>query len=283
MTEPKSPYLTDDMDLADDSANGLPPFVDASLPYFSQTAAKHKLTTSTSDHDLAYSAWKKAPTPENRGKLMQAVLPTIDSAVKGYGNDAILRGQAKLLASQAFDTYDPAKGDLKTHLTSSLQGLARRAGQNAQAIHIPERIVLEQTALRQSEKELESQLGRNPTDAEISEHSRIALKRMKYIRQASTGVLSSSLKDDDGGDYSPASAIPGQTRYADMWQDLVYADLSPTDKSIMEHTLGLNGRPPLANNAIAAKLGLSPGAISQRKAKIQALLDERYNSSSFGD
>jgi DNA-binding NarL/FixJ family response regulator len=43
----------------------------------------------------------------------------------------------------------------------------------------------------------------------------------------------------------------------------------------MEHTLGMNNKKVLSNQEIARKLGLSPGAISQRKARIQQLLDRR--------
>lgn len=39
--------------------------------------------------------------------------------------------------------------------------------------------------------------------------------------------------------------------------------------------MGLHGKPILQNQAIAAKLGISPGAVSQRKARIQAKLDMR--------
>jgi DNA-binding NarL/FixJ family response regulator len=42
---------------------------------------------------------------------------------------------------------------------------------------------------------------------------------------------------------------------------------------ILEHALGLHGKPVLQNQQIAKKLRLSPGAVSQRKAKIQAKLN----------
>jgi hypothetical protein len=50
----------------------------------------------------------------------------------------------------------------------------------------------------------------------------------------------------------------------------------------MEHTLGMNGRRALNNTDLARKLGKSPGAISQAKARIQTMLDQGEELSPFG-
>ena len=49
-----------------------------------------------------------------------------------------------------------------------------------------------------------------------------------------------------------------------------------------EHALGLHGRRPLPNQEIAAKVGLSPGRVSQIKKKIQGTLDQEHDLSPFG-
>jgi Mn-dependent DtxR family transcriptional regulator len=58
--------------------------------------------------------------------------------------------------------------------------------------------------------------------------------------------------------------------------DFVYGDLSPTDKLIMDMTLGRNGRRTAATQDIARRLNITPGAVSQRAAKIQQMIDQRY-------
>jgi DNA-binding NarL/FixJ family response regulator len=50
----------------------------------------------------------------------------------------------------------------------------------------------------------------------------------------------------------------------------------------MEHTLGLHGKKVLSNQEIARKLRLTPGAVSQRKATIQQLLNQEQELSPFG-
>ena len=53
------------------------------------------------------------------------------------------------------------------------------------------------------------------------------------------------------------------------------------DQKIMELSLGMRGHKPLSNLEIAKKLGRSPGALSQRKAKIQAMIDKEEDLSPF--
>ena len=260
---------------------GIPDYIDPTLPFASESLAKKQQPLS--DGMPEFDAWKKSQTPTTRSGLLRAVQPIIDGAVKGYGSDPLLGGQAKLMALQSFNSYDPAKGTLKNHIIGHLQGLKRQSGQNSQVIHIPERLVLEHQHLQYATNELENALGRPPSDAELSDRAGIPLKRIAQVRRAQPGTVESSLRDEQGGIYNPATKIPGQNRSADMWQTLVYHDLAPVDQFIMEHTLGLHGKAILANTAVAAKLRVSPGAISQRKAKIQAMLDERYDSALFDE
>jgi len=82
-----------------------------------------------------------------------------------------------------------------------------------------------------------------------------------------------------GGDV--ASTIPNNTRAANAWFNFVYDDLSPVDKLIADMTLGRNGRRKTSTQEIARRLNITPGAVSQRAAKIQAMLDKQYTQSTF--
>jgi len=50
---------------------------------------------------------------------------------------------------------------------------------------------------------------------------------------------------------------------------------------IMDMTLGRNGKRRTPTQEIARKLGITPGAVSQRAAKIQTMLDKRYTQGGF--
>ena len=233
----------------------------------------------------AWHAWKAADSPATRGALLSQVKPVLSSAVYSYagaGASPAVQGQAKLMALRAFGTYDPAKGSMRTHLLSQLRSLQRTAAQGSQIISVPERVSLDRRHLMESEEQLRDKLGRDPSDMEVSARTGLSLKRLGYIRRAAPGTNSGSHMDAEGDVYSPVSTIPNAGGTDDAWADMIYHDLGDIDRTIMDYTLGLRGAKPLSNSDLAARLGLSAGAVSQRKAKIQAMLDEQSSIDPFG-
>ena len=71
-----------------------------------------------------------------------------------------------------------------------------------------------------------------------------------------------------------ASKIPGQVSSQEAWLGFVHGDLSPTNKLVMDLLLGRNGRKKTSVQEIAKRLNITPGAVSQRAAKIQELLNK---------
>lgn len=237
------------------------------------------------DFEPTFQAWKANDTPATRGALLKQVQPVLNTALYSYagaGASPAIKSRAKLLALQAFKSYDPNKGAMKSHLLSQLRRLQRDAAQGNQIISMPERVSMDRMHLMESEKSLRDQLGRDPSDLEVADHTGLSLKRLGYIRNATSGINTGSIMDADGEVFSPASKIPGATDADDAWADMIYYDLGDVDRAIMDYTLGLRGVGQLSTNDLAARLNLSPGAISQRKAKIQALLDQKYEISPFG-
>jgi len=257
--------------------------IDQSLPFASEGSSD--ATRLEPDFADDFHAWKGNDTPVTRGALLKRVSPVIDRAVVSYaGADASpsVRSRAKLMTLQAFKTYDPARGTMRTHLLSQLQGLRRTAAQSNQIISVPERVALDRQHLREAEEELRDKFGREPSDMEVANYTGLSMRRLGYVRQAAPGTNTGSILDEEGDVYSPASNVPGAHSQDDAWADMVYYDLGDTDRTIMEYTLGLRGAPVLSNVDLAAKLGVSPGAVSQRKAKIQAMLDARSEMDPFG-
>lgn len=227
-----------------------------------------------------YNAWKAAPSPLTTGPLLRAVNPVLDTAIKSYGGKSTspnLRSQAKQLAIKAFDSYDPRRGTLKTHLLSQLQSLRRANAEEQQIISVPEAVRLDNYNLMQAEAELADRLGRSPSDAEISDYTGLSPKRLEYVRQLRVPV-SEGMADNDGN----APTVHGLNDDPEAaWREFIYYDLSPTDQLIMDMTLGLRGNDRLPPKEIAQRLGVTVGAISQRTAKIQQLLDSRTDVGSI--
>lgn len=252
----------------------------ADVKSFLNTKPVEKPDTSIED----WKQWKAAPTPQTRSQVLRTMAPVIDGAIRGYGESPYIRAEAKLLALKALDTYDPQHGPLKNHLISHLQGLSRIAGQSGQIIHVPERRVLQHNQLQAASRELEDDFGREPTDAELADYIGIPIKKIADIRQVSMPMSPQKTRSDETGIASDlAVKRPGESRFGDAWQQLVYDDLTTTDKLVMEYALGLNGRKTLTTGEIARKVGLSAGAVSQRKAKIQAMLDARFETNLLGE
>lgn len=227
-------------------------------------------------YHVAWQAYKKTPTPEARTALVSQLTPVIDNGLKAFGADgsATLRTQAKLLAAKALDTYDPAKGKLGTHVMSSLQGLSRLRQREQQIIHVPERHAAMQRHVMDSEERLRDELGREPSDAEIADASNVSLKMLGKLRTAAP-VNTGSLLDAAGNQREASSVLPVNAERKYSWTDFVYEDQDNINKIIMENLLGMRGRPVLPIKAIAAKLNLTPSAVSQRAAKIQAELSNK--------
>jgi DNA-directed RNA polymerase specialized sigma subunit len=241
--------------------------------------AKEPDTLLEPEFEEPYKAWKATPSPVTAGALLKAVKPVLQSGLKTYGGTEAaspnLASKARQIALGAFDKYDPNRAKLRTHLMVHLQGLRRQSADESQPIRLPDRVSLDLHRLHFATNELKDRLGRDPSDAELADHSGLSYKRLTHLRKVmpthSEGVYTQS--DSEGEPGSAPAVVPQNGD--EHWLHFVYGDLDPNDQLIMEHTLGMHGKPIKSKQWIAGRLGLSPGAISQRAAHIQSLLDKR--------
>lgn len=259
---------------------GMPSILgDVAPPFSGQTAHG-----AAPDFDALYPAWQKNQTPELNTKLIGTIQPIIDTAVSSYaGANAsnTIKNKARLMALKALNTYDPAKGNVKTHLLSQLQSLRRLTAKEQNIISLPEQVGLDFQRLSAAENELRDALSRDPTDDEIADATGLSTRRIKKIRgfnqPIAEGMTALQAGDsEDAANTDIASTLPNYTKHTDAWLEFVYGDLTPTDKLIMDMTLGRNGRRRASTQDIAQRLNISPGAVSQRAAKIQTMIDSRY-------
>jgi len=224
-----------------------------------------------------FSQWQASPTPQNMSSLMTSVQPVIERGLQLYAGKNVspmTRSRARRLAIRAIKTYDPRQSKLSTHLTNHMQGLRRVVRQETQVMALPERVALNQGLLTETEQRLTDELGRPPSSQELTDATGLSLRRLAHIRKfrppVAEGTLQAMTGEEGGEGLSPAVAQqPSQ-----QWAELVYHDLDPTNQQILEHSLGLFGQPALSNQQLAGRLGLTPGAVTQRKAKIQRQLDQ---------
>jgi RNA polymerase sigma factor (sigma-70 family) len=219
--------------------------------------------------------WKKTNDTKLAGQIIDQLNPVFDGAMQtfvGYKSPQ-LRSKAKVIAMKALKEYDPKKGKLETYLYNYLRNLSRFARKHEQIINVPERVHLEKYTLDEVTREMEQELGREPSDKELCDRLGISPKRLAYIRKYNQPVSESGFRE-----WNPTYNENAQlqqlvaSKIDSLWLKTVYDELDPYHQSIMEYTLGLNGKPVLSNLEIAKKLNRTPGAISQAKKRIEEKL-----------
>ncbi len=258
-------------------SRGMPSILGDTTPPFSKADPKPG-----DDFAALHSQWLKNQTPTLNSQLLQKVQPTIDTALSSYVGptpSSAMRTRAKLMALSAMQNFDPARGNIKTHLLSQLQSLRRLSAQEQNIIAIPEQVGLDFQKLTEAENALRDKLSRDPNDDELADATGLSTRRIGKIRAFHKPIAEGSTVIETADDYADsgavASKIPGQMSEQDAWMDFVYGDLDPINKLIMDMALGRNGRKKVSVQEIARKLNITPGAVSQRAAKIQKMLNNR--------
>lgn len=232
----------------------------------------------------AFSSWKSRPSLQANGLMLKALDPVIRSAVKSYGGASpspTLVSKARQMTLDVLPRYDPKQAKLKTYLLNQLQGLRRMSVKDNAIINVPEQVQLDHYHLSRAEDELRDRLGRDPATDELADETGLSTRRIAYVRKlkmpASEGTILQPIAGGESDDFNdPAVRAARPDDDARAWHDFVLHSLTdPGDRVVLEHTLGLNGKKVLSNQEIAARLGITPSAVSQRKARIQSKLDER--------
>lgn len=222
----------------------------------------------------AYDRYRSDPSPEAADEFLRAIRPWMASAVRAFaGPDAppSVWAHAKRIALEAAPRFDPRqKTQFRTYLMTHWQGLRRIAARSATPIRVPEQAAIDAGRLAAHEADLAAQLGRPPSDAELADHTGLSLPRIANARRAS-GFLSESSAGENRMDAGLTRLSPAERM---AWIRFVYADLSPIDQVILEHSVGLNNKPIRTTQELAKQLRMSAGAVSQRKTRIEQLLAE---------
>ncbi len=232
-----------------------------------------------------FDAWKADPSPASNAAILKTLHPVIEGAVRTHVGDPnpLILGRARGMTLQGLRSYEPQRGRLQTHLYNHLQGLKRVARQQSVVLKVPERVQFDRQALQTAETDLTHRLGREPTDAELADHTGFSTRRLARVRSYNPAVAEGTLEESnpEAQEVFGGVTLPGQRRTLPAWHRIVYDELSPFDRKVMEYAFGLNGRRALANQDIAAKLGRSPGLISQRKLFIQKMLNQEDELNPF--
>lgn len=227
------------------------------------------------NYEPHFTRWQSKPDKTNTTALLSALEPEIRRGIHAHvgQSNPLIRSRAKKLTIQSLKTYDPSQAALGTHIVNSLQGLKRVNRKQTEIVAVPERIVYDRRYLDRAQAELEEELGREATMGELADRTGLSIRRINRVQQYNPAAAEGSFA------YNPAdgtanAGVAVNSRNHTPWEDVLYHDLDATNQKIMEWSLGLHGNQVLPNKEIARRLRISPGAVSQRKQRIQQMLDE---------
>ncbi len=227
--------------------------------------------------DGLWDAYHKDPAPANLKVLVDHLGPTIDSAVSAYVGPQVaptVRDRARLMAVDAIHRYRPDSGaSLKTFVNRSLQGLQRSAYRITDPLPQSEGFRMDAGKIGSFSDSFTADAGREPTDEEVAEALSLPIKRVIKVRTGMRRRIPTSALEDADPEGEGGDVVGSVRTEQDDWVDAVYHDLGPVDRLIMMHRTGYRGADRLAVQDIAARLNISPSAVSQRARHIQDQLD----------
>lgn len=221
----------------------------------------------TQERDLAlWRQWNKTRNDTDLQTLLDALQPIINQQVTRWGGTLarpLLEIKAKVLTVEAIKSYNPKAGTaLATHVINRLQKLSRTVYTHTQAARLPEHKTMGMATFTVAQKQLQDNLGRTPTNMELSDHLGWSKTRTQEFQRAYNRkeLLSS-------GEFNPAS-FPITDVY-DPIIDYVYFDMEPQKQQLFEHLTGYGGKEILNNTQLMSRFGLTQGQLSYQKRQMK--------------
>ena len=225
---------------------------------------------SQDSHTRAYNAWVVNRTPETMAGVVEAFMPTVNAEIMQYsGPKELLRAKGRLLVTQAVKSFNPMGGTrLNSWVVTNLKQLSRY-GKRLRPVRASEAMIRNAAELASVERRLEDDLGRKPTDGELTDETGWNAKTIAAIRKSSVASVSGGAfgEDDEGEGLAaePGLVRPSQVPYA---AEAVYMGLDDRDKAIFDGKTGMHGKKQVSGSSLADMLQITPAAVSQRASAI---------------
>lgn len=214
----------------------------------------------TSDLEL-WRQWKKTRAPSDLQKLLTQMNPILLREVNKWApsmSRSFLEAEAKRLAVEAFESYNPNAGTaLSTYVASRLPKLSRVVYATQNTARLSETKNLLFHTYHTASNELRERHGRDPTNDELADHLGWAPKKLEQFQRQSQ--RKEFVESEDHPDVDDAE---------DHLVDYIYHDLTPLQKQIFEHSTGYLGKPKLSGAEMMKKLNITQGQLSYQKTLI---------------
>jgi len=212
--------------------------------------------------------WHQHNDSQSRDKLLRSLEPLLYKEVNKYTASPLprttLETEARILALNAFKSYDPNKAQLNTHVTNHLKHLQRYVLTYQNVGKIPEHRGIAISKYQNIRDNLEEDFGREPSTVELADAlqwSPAEVERMQIELRRDLSIAAKKEDDETGGffDYTFSTTDPLKEAI-----QFVYFDSSTEDKKLLEYTFGIGGTKILSPKEIGNKLHRPEGYIKQR-------------------
>ena len=254
---------------------------DSILRSYMNENAKTELLTIEEELELAERI--KDGDEKARDHMIRANLRLVVKIARDYSNyglplaDLISEGNIGLM--KAVEKYEPAKGGkLSTYAAWWIKQSIKRALSNqSKTVRLPVHMVDKIARLRKISTALTEELGREPTDTELSEILGIPRKKLAMLKQAAQRPtsLDAPIGDEDSGSYSetigdssaisPLEALTSKEMHNEL--DGLRGLLDKRETKIIDARFGLNGKKPMTLEEISRDFGVTRERIRQLQNK----------------
>src|SRR5687767_14600938 len=246
------------------------------LQLFLREAGRHALLTAPQEVELA----KKIERGDMRAKqqMIQSNLRLVVSIAKNYRNqglpflDLIQEGTLGLI--RAVEKFDWRRGfKFSTYATWWIrQAVARALADKARTIRMPVHIVERLQKINRADRQLWTQLGREPTLDEIADEASLTVQQVLEVRAAARASTSLDSPVGDGedavfGDFVAGDGpLPEETVELNLRSEALrhaLAALPQREREVVVMRYGLTGAEPQTLEEIGRRLGLTRERVRQ--------------------
>lgn len=227
-----------------------------------------------------WHTWKtNGQKPEHLEPLLKAYEPNLNQKVRQWKAPNVPESAFKLALQErlinAFQTYDPSRGAaLNTHVETRLQKAKRFNARHQNLAYIPEGQIEKISPINKAHDELQEELGREPTNAEIADHLGLTEKRVETVRKAQ--------RKDIAGSSFESDPVPKPSNFEEQ-QLAVAANILPTlfpgepkMHQLFNHIYGTNEHEKITSTtALAKRFGTNLSQISRMKKRLGTTLQQR--------
>jgi DNA-directed RNA polymerase specialized sigma subunit len=223
-----------------------------------------------------WESFTSNPNPDDFGKLWDGLKPTVEHAMNKYGLRSTnvpkqaVEGQAIVEFDKALKSYKPQSGAaLKSWVFGRMRALQRYMREEQDIAHIPDNRAVEIGRLRERTTFLTDQLGREPSTEELSDDLHIPIKKLGQLQKELRRDYMAEEGLDAFSDVDDMSELEDRVRSIQM-------DLSGDQQVILEHVMGLFGKPRLTISQIAKKLNKTENQVRGEKNKIIKMWEKAF-------